>query len=296
MLFGITPPRRSASPDKVREIASVTLQRLAPLDLDGLILYDIDDESDRNPHERPFPYLPTMDPASFYEAHLGEWDRPVVIYRCVGKYEEDELRTWLADLDLSRVLSVFVGASSGGKPVRTDLRRAQKLHSEIRPELPLGAVVIPERHAGSGDEHLRMVAKQERGCSFFISQVIYDAEQTRALLSSYAAECRTRGLPIRPVIFTLSLCGSPKTLEFLQWLGVEVPSRVSDLLLHSSDPLADSYRECVSIARELIDCCGDLGVPFGFHVESVSIRKAEIEAATDLALEVGGMLRGHAPE
>jgi Methylenetetrahydrofolate reductase len=296
MLFGITPPRRSASPDKVREIASVTLQRLAPLDLDGLILYDIDDESDRNPGERPFPYLPTMDPASFYDGHLGEWDRPVVIYRCVGKYDEDELRTWLADLDLSRVLGVFVGASSGSKAVRTDLRRAQKLHSEVRPEMPLGAVVIPERHARSGDEHLRMVAKQERGCTFFISQVIYDVAQTRALLASYVTECRERGVPIRPVIFTLSLCGSPKTLEFLQWLGVEVPSRVSGMLRHSDDPLADSYRECVSIARELISCCGELGVPFGFHVESVSIRKAEIEAATDLAAEVSGMLRGRSAQ
>jgi hypothetical protein len=296
MLFGITPPRRSASPDKVREIAAVTLQRLAPLDLDGLILYDIDDESDRNPDERPFPYLPTMDPASFYETHLGAWDRPVVIYRSVGKYEEDELRTWLSDLDLSQVLSVFVGASSGGKSVRTNLRQAQKLRSEVRPDLPLGAVVIPERHAGSGDEHLRMVAKQERGCTFFISQVIYDAARTRQLLADYVAECRDRSMTVRPVIFTLSLCGSPKTLEFLEWLGVEVPSRVSDILRHSDDPLADSYRECLSIARDLIACCADLGVPFGFHVESVSIRKAEIEAATDLALEVGNMLRGGAPE
>jgi hypothetical protein len=291
MLFGITPPRRSATPEKVREIAEVTLRRLAPLDLDGLILYDIDDETDRNQDERPFPYLPTMDPASFFESHLGGWDRPVVIYRCVGKYEEDELRTWLSDLDVSQVLSVFVGASSGGKPVRTDLRRAHKLHSEVRPELPLGAVVIPERHGRSRDEHLRMITKQERGCTFFISQVIYDAPAVRVLLADYAAECHARDMPVRPVIFTLSLCGSPKTLEFLQWLGVDVPDRLAATLRESDDPLATSYRECLSIARELIACCGELGVPFGFHVESVSIRKAEIEAATDLAIEVTSLLR-----
>ncbi len=52
LLFGITPPRRSTSPERVKEIADVTLARLAGLDLDGLILYDIDDESDRNPDER----------------------------------------------------------------------------------------------------------------------------------------------------------------------------------------------------------------------------------------------------
>jgi hypothetical protein len=165
LLFGILPPRRSATPERVREIAEITIGRLAGLDLDGLILYDIDDESDRVAGERPFPYLPTLDPAEFHADHLGAWDRPAVIYRCVGKYAEDELRSWLRDTDPERVLSVFVGPSSGDKPVRTDLRRAQSLRAEIRPELPLGAVVIPERHARRGDEHLRMLAKQENGPS-----------------------------------------------------------------------------------------------------------------------------------
>jgi hypothetical protein len=291
LLFGITPPRRSATPDRVKEIAEITLRRLAPLDLDGLILYDIDDESDRNPEERPFPYLPTMDPAVFHNEYLDRWDRPVVLYRCVGKYAEEELRTWLDEADTERVLSVFVGASSGGKPVRTDLRRAQALRDEVRPDLPLGAVVIGERHARNGDEHLRMLTKQERGCSFFISQVIYDLNETKNLISDYFYACRDRGVTPRPLIFTLSLCGSAKTLEFLQWLGVDVPRWLENTLRHSPDPLADSYRECLAIARDVGAFCRRLGVPYGFHVESVSIRRAEIEAATQLAVEVGSLLR-----
>jgi 5,10-methylenetetrahydrofolate reductase len=290
LLFGITPPRRSTAPERVKEIAAVTLQRLSALDLDGLILYDITDESDRNASDRPFPYLPTLDPASFHAEHLGEWDRPVVIYRCVGKYDEDELRTWLDGADPGKVLSVFVGASAGDQPVRTNLRRAQELRAEIRPELQLGAVVISERHARSGDEHLRMLAKQERGCSFFISQVIYDVGETKNLISDYFYTCRERSIPPRPVIFTLSLCGSEKTLEFLEWLGVDVPRWMANALRHSPDPLEESYRECLAIARDLRAFCLRLGMPYGFHVESVSIRKAEIEGATRLAAEIGALL------
>jgi len=291
LLFGITPPRRSATPDRVKEIAEVTLARLAPLDLDGLILYDIDDESDRNPGERPFPYLPTMDPASFHAEYLHGWDRPAIVYRCVGKYGEDELRSWLGATDTSRVLSVFVGAASGDKPVRTDLRRAQALRDEVRPDLPLGAVVIGERHARTGDEHLRMLAKQERGCTFFVSQVIYDLNETKNLLSDYFYECVARGSTPRPVIFTISLCGSPKTLDFLRWLGVDVPPWLATTLRHSPDPLADSYRECLAIARDLHAFCERRRIPHGFHVESVSIRKSEIEAATNLAAELATLLR-----
>jgi hypothetical protein len=292
LLFGITPPRRSATPDRVKEIAEVTLARLARLDLDGLILYDIDDESDRNPDDRPFPYLPTMDPAVFHTDYLGGWDRPVVLYRCVGKYVEDDLRAWLDETDTSRVLSVFVGASSGGKPVRTDLRRAQALRDEVRPDLPLGAVVISERHARGGDEHLRMLTKQDRGATFFISQVVYDLNEMKTLVSDYFYACLDRGVGPRPVIFTLSLCGSAKTLEFLQWLGVDVPGWLENQLRRSADPLADSYRECMTIARDLQAFCAGLGVPHGFHVESVSIRKAEIEAATRLAGDLALLLRG----
>ncbi len=292
MLFSVTPPRRATEPERVKEIAEIMMGRLSGLDLDGLILYDIDDESDRVAGDRPFPYLPTMDPAEFHAEHLGGWDKPTVIYRSVGKYSEDELRSWLGSCDTGRTMSVFVGASSGGKPVRTSLRRAQQLRNEVRPALPLGAVVIGERHARHGDEHLRMLTKQERGCTFFISQVVYDLNESKNLVSDYFYACQDAGITPRRVIFTLSVCGSPKTLEFLEWLGVQVPPWLDRELRESDDPLATSRRECLAIARDLKTYCERLGMPYGFNVESVSIRRAEIEATTSLAGEVAALVRG----
>jgi hypothetical protein len=291
LLFSVTPPKRRESEARVKEIAEVTLNRLAGLDLDGLILYDIDDESDRIPDERPFPYLPTLDPARYHAEYLGAWDRPTIIYRCVGKYPEDDLRQWLTGADTERVLSVFVGPSSGDKPVRTDLRRAHAIRQQVRPELMLGGVVIGERHARNGDEHLRMLSKQDRGCAFFVSQVVYDSTETKNLVSDYVYECRDRATPPRPVIFTLSLCGSPKTLEFLGWLGVEVPRWLQNSIRHADDPLSESYRHALATARDLVDFCTRLGLPYGFNVESVSIRRAEIEASIDLAAGIAALLR-----
>ncbi|MEV0898402.1 5,10-methylenetetrahydrofolate reductase [Actinoplanes sp. NPDC049802] len=285
LVFSLTPPRSHATQERISEIAEVTQKRLEALDVDGLILYDIDDESDRNPIERPFPYLPTLDPARYYSRHLTGWEKPVIIYRCVGKYPEDELRTWMSGVS-DQVLTVFVGASSGGKPVHTGLRRAQELRHQVRPDLPLGAVVIGERR----DEHRRMLAKQELGVGFFVTQVIYHLNDTKNLLSDYYLECRERGVDPRTVIFTLSLCGSLKTLEFVRWLGVDVPRWLENSIRHSPDPLAESYRQCMLIARDLMDFCEHLGLPYGFNVESVSIRKAEIEATTELAADVAALL------
>jgi len=290
LLFGLTPPKLHETEQRVKEIAAVTAERLARLPIDGLILYDIDDESDRLPDERPFPFLPTLDPAQYYADYLSGSDLPAVIYRCVGKYRDDELRGWLSQVDPGRVLSVFVGPSSRDKPVRTDLRSAHAAHQQVRPELMLGGVVIGERHSRGHDEHLRMLAKQERGCSFFVSQVIYHVNETKNLISDYFYECRAWGITPRPVIFTLSVCGSLKTLEFVRWLGVDVPRWLENSIRYASDPLAESCRQAVWIAQDLAEFCQHLNVPYGFNVESVSIRKAEIDATVELARDIALLL------
>src|SRR5438309_7294692 len=122
LLFALTPPRLTTEPEHARQIAAKTLERLRPVGIDGLVLYDIDDESDRNPEERPFPFLPTMDPADYLERHLTAWRGPVVVYRATAKYTEQGLRDWMASQDTARRMAVFVGASSREKPVATTLR------------------------------------------------------------------------------------------------------------------------------------------------------------------------------
>ncbi|MGD0197488.1 MAG: methylenetetrahydrofolate reductase [Solirubrobacteraceae bacterium] len=291
LLFAVTPPRLTSGPRKSKEIAEVTLARLRPVGIDGLVLYDIDDESDRNRDERPFPFLPTMDPAQYLARDLPGLDLPAVVYRAVSKYTEDGLRSWLADQDPARVLSVFVGASSREKTVGTSLSRAYELRTEVRPELPLGGVAIPERHARTGKEHLRLLEKQSAGCSFFVTQVVYDVNAAKDLVSDYRYECAARDLEPVPIVFTFSVCGSMKTLEFLQWLGVDVPRWIENDLRHADDTLVASYDQALASAVELIAFCRRVGVPFGLNIESVSIRKVEIDASARLAARLRAELR-----
>lgn len=290
LLFALTPPRASTGPEQAQEIADVTLERLERLGVDGLILYDIDDESDRNPDERPFPFLPTMDPADYLDRHLQRWDAPVIVYRATSKYPERDLRDWMRAQNTARRMAVFVGASSQERPVATTLRRAQQLRTEVNPDLLLGGVAIPERHTRKGDEHLRLVAKQEAGCSYFVTQIVYDVNAAKNLVSDYAYECRDRGIDPVPMVFTLSVCGSMKTLEFLRWLGIDVPRWIENDLRHAHDTLDASVEHAEATALELMAFCRRLGVPFGISVESVSIRRQEIEASVRLADRLGTAL------
>ncbi|MFL6159713.1 MAG: methylenetetrahydrofolate reductase [Marmoricola sp.] len=292
VLFAITPPRQSTEADLLPGIASRTVERLAGLDLDGLILYDIDDESSRNPATRPFPFSPTVDPAVYRADHLGQWHTPVVVYRAVGKYQREDLSAWIGAQDPSRTLTVMVGAASSGTTPVVALAEAQALREELNPDLLLGGVAIPERHSRRENEHLRLIDKQLAGCRFFVTQVVYDLNAAKNLVSDYRYECEARGLAPVPIVFTFSVCGSMKTLEFLRWLGVDVPRWIENDLRHATNPLAASAEQAAATATELVDYCRRLGVPFGLNVESVSIRREEIEASVELASQLAAYLRG----
>jgi hypothetical protein len=291
LLFAVTPPRLTTSSEEAAEIGRVTLERLRSPAIDGLVLYDIDDESDRNPDERPFPFLPTMDPADYLGRDLAALEVPAIVYRAVGKYREEQFRSWLEEQDPSKALAVFVGSSSRDKAVHTTLARAYELRDEVQPELPLGGVAIAERHGRTGDEHLRLIAKQAAGCSFFITQIVYDVNAAKNLISDYHHECAARHLEPVPIVFSFSVCGSLKTLEFLRWLGVAVPRWIENELRYADDTLEASYEQAAATAVDLIAFCRRLGVPFGLNVESVSIRKVEIEASVRLAARLGTELR-----
>jgi hypothetical protein len=291
LLFAITPPRQSTPAERLPAIARATVDRLTHLDLDGLILYDIDDESSRNPVERPFPFSPTVDPAEYRADHLRLWQTPVIVYRAVGKYSREGLRRWIAEQDPRRTLTVMVGAASSGAAPEVTLADAQAMRADLNPDLVLGGVAIPERHSRRENEHLRLIAKQEAGCRFFVTQVVYDLNAAKNLVSDYRYECQSRGLDPVPIVFTFSVCGSMKTLEFLRWLGVDVPRWIENDLRHSANPLAASSEQAATTAVELIDYCRRLGVPFGLNVESVSIRREEIEASVDLAAQRAARLR-----
>lgn len=290
LLFGLTPPRTSVSAERATEIGRAALRRLEGIDVDALALYDLDDESDRTEAERPFPFLRTMDPQAFLDEHLDGWANPAVIYRSVGKYTPDQFTAWLDAVPAGQPV-VLVGASSSDKQVELTLRQAQALRAQRRPDLPLGAVAIPERHTGRGDEHERLLAKQAVGCDFFVTQVVYDRNAAKNMASDYVYACRERGVEPGRIVFTLSLCGSLKTLEFLEWLGVEVPNWIRNDLVHSADPLALSVVHALEVARDLRHFCDHLGLPVGFNVESVSNRRAEIDAAVHVLRQLAFELR-----
>lgn len=286
LTYGFTPPKESNTTEKIHDIARNQIERINSLDIDAVVLYDIQDEKDRIADERPFPFLPTLDPETYSRDYLGQITKPKIIYRCVGKYTPESFDRYLESTQGQPTFNVFVGAASKQQQVGVKLTDAYEHYQAVPNSITLGGVAIPERHISGGDEHLRLVNKAEKGCSFFVSQAVYNADASRNLLSEYYHYCRTHGLETRPIIFTLAPCGSAKTLEFMKWLGISVPRWLENDLLHSENILDYSIQSCLDIFESLYRYGTEKNIPVGFNIESLSIRKAEIEASVELIKEI----------
>jgi hypothetical protein len=283
-LYGIAPPKLASDPERLSEIAAQQLARIRELAPDGLVVYDIQDEPGRDGEARPFPFLPTVEPDIYANDALAALTIPKIVYRCVGAQPRETLTNWLDTVRSSTrpQLGVFVGAPRGGvRNTGVSLAEAYTL-SRTAPNLVLGGIAIAERHLTKQDEHQRMLAKQDQGCRFFITQSVYDAASTKSLLSDYALSLQASGRTPAPVVLTFSPCGSVRTLEFMKWLGISFPRWLENELRHSTDPLQRSIDLCHAVFADVQEYAREKQLPIGINVESVSIRKAEIDASVEL--------------
>ena len=146
------------------------------------------------------------------------------------------------------------------------LREAYELHRKEYADVPVGGVLIGERHRDTRSEHEKVLRKVDEGCSFFVSQAVYSTTATKNV--------------------TLTPCGSERTLAFLRWLGIEVPRWIENDLLRAQDTLAQSVDTCLRVFDDLWDFARKRDIPLGCNVESVSLSRREIDASVELVAGV----------
>ena len=215
LIYGICPPKIHTPLDRVVSGASKVTVNLCEADIDALIVYDVQDESARTSEERPFPFVSAMDPLEYASQYLQALKFPKIIYRPAGKFSKEELSNWLEELRRYGFHPVFVGLPSPDYVVKTSLTDAYALWREEHVnDSAIGAVMIPERHAVLNDEQVRILDKVNCGVTYFISQCIFNVDYAKRVLDDLVTACRERNEEIPVMIFTLTICGSLKTLQF----------------------------------------------------------------------------------
>lgn len=275
ILYGIVPPKENLEQSKIKHLAFLQKERIENAGIDGIVIYDLQDESARTAQKRTFEFIKTIDPDVYYTKYL-KTAMPAIIYRAVGKYDRENFAEILENSTSN--LGVFVGASSRDQNIKLRLSDAYKIRKNVQKDMIIGGVCIPERQAGKHNEHLKVASKTVNGCEFFITQAVYNVENAKDFIDNYAL------LNIKkvPIIFTFTPCGSLKTLEFMKWLGIGIPDFLEQRLKNSVDILQSSVDLSIEIFEFLFKYARAKNISIGANVESISTRKVEIEASLSL--------------
>jgi 5,10-methylenetetrahydrofolate reductase len=279
--IGTTPPKRNIRFEDMEHIAHTLLDRIKDLAVDGLIVYDIQDESARTRIPRPFPFKSTHDPRHYAAILNKKVSLPVITYKSVVQTQPQEFESWLNETwqDYGIRDLVLVGSSSVDSPPTLPLAQAYKTLAANQHNFFIGGITIAERHASKGNEHQRLIDKNHQGCNFFISQAIYNPQESIDILTRYALECKKQGVKPQRIILTFSPCSSEKTLSFIEWLGVSVPEATSLRILNAENPLHESIRICCNSLNQILDAVTPYKLPLGLNIESLTNRKDEIDGS-----------------
>ncbi len=288
-LYSLTPPAEEITSEKLYELNRRRAARLSTLDIDGLSIYDVQEERDRKEEKRTFPYRPTLNPLSYGKAMKEHCNTEQIIYLVAGKYSEEQLHRIFRNYP--GALFVPVGSPSSSSEARTTLGRSLELSSEYTN--PIGSVLIGERNNPGGGEIDRMMSKIEGGVDFFISQCVYNGSLYEKLIDDYLLESKIYGYPLKPIILTFSPVGDRNSLKFMKWLGINFSEEFEKNLPESEKFLKYSIQYLEKIGIRLINTAMERNIPIGLNFESVIGRREEVLASLSLAENLSSYLRSH---
>jgi 5,10-methylenetetrahydrofolate reductase len=264
-LFEVVPA--AADQPQAIDESLAELRRLKPF-VDGVNLPEIHDE-DRGA-ERTSKFVPRVEPRVFGSRIQRELGAEVVLNRVVVHDPKPEI--WFRETSLEQGLRhiVLVGGEAAGRryPGPSVLEAAALVRREGLP-IVLGGITIPSRK----NESDRIRLKTRAGIDFFTSQVLFDSNDVVWLVQ------RLNGLTAR-VFLSFAPVSHRRDLQFLRWLGADIPQSLDRFLLGSEEgvtaPAPTCLERSIDLAqRILMDVFDNLPPdppPLGLNIEHINRR------------------------
>ncbi|MEM0129067.1 MAG: mycobacterial-type methylenetetrahydrofolate reductase [Thermoplasmata archaeon] len=301
LLFEPVPPSSRLSAERAQRQAAAIVEVVAANPrIDAVNLPELVDEN----HDGR-PYYRSGDVRAHALRLQRASVRPVIVNKVVAHLPDAAaLVAWCRETIAQGIArAVLVGGSSRyipypGPPVIEADRAAAPIFDDAGGAV--GNIAIPQR---TGEAH-RMLAKTRAGARFFTTQIVFDATPVVSLLTEYGALCREHGIPPAPVLLSLAPIADEGDVEFVRWLGADIPEAVEAEILNGgeAEPEAAADRS-IRLAVRLYETVRDRtgrgahpDVPLGLNVEQVSSRHlahaARLAAAAarvlpDRALDAG---------
>ena len=300
MLFETIPPRRDASPEKVNAWRDRIVTAVKSLPVTAVNIPEVRDESREG--ERTYTYVKRMKPREFgaclREALPETVDlviNRVVVYRTMEQ-QKDWLENSYRDWGIRNLILVGGESNRIDYPGPSVAAAAKLVTQEVNAHLPAdeqwfcGAITIPSRRRSDAtrDEPARLIAKAEAGIEFFTSQVIYEADSTCRLLGDYSKLCQETGAAPKRIFIAMAPILQAKHLEFVRWLGVEIPPGIEGELLADESQVGEkSLAICERHFQQIRDFNEQLSLPIPLGLNVSPLIRSGFDLGVELASRLG---------
>jgi 5,10-methylenetetrahydrofolate reductase len=257
----------------VREVASRT---------DAINIPEIREEKRNGPREHPL--SERIEPRAFAQAIASATQVETVVNRVTVHESLAEQRCWLCETYHQRGIRNLIlvgGESEQHQYPGPSVTGMSSLAAEERLPFLLGGISIPHRLG----EASRVRQKAQHGLQFFTTQVLLDSQDIVHLLR------QLDGLRAR-VLLSFTPVSHPRDLNFLEWLGVDIPPAFAREIRRAGGP-EEAVEQSLNLARRILTEVFDRLPPqppaLGIQVERITKRNSA--SARRMLVELGDFYR-----
>ena len=285
VMFEMVPPAKG-KPESV-DAAVEEARKVKPL-VDAINLPEIHDEN--RGEERTHKFVPRVEPRKLGSRIVREAGVEVIINRCVV-YQQDQA-SWFRETREKYGVHDFIlvgGESSKIQYPGPSVLQAAEQARSAGLNHGLGGITIPSRL----HEADRIRRKQAAGITFYTTQVLFDPNDLVSLIQ------KLNGLNVR-VFLSFTPVSNSRDLEFLRWLGADVPKDLDRFLLrdapsgsHPPSPEAKeaAFTRSLDLARRILMDVFDNLPPdppaLGLNIEHINRRN--FSPAIRMLEQLGGL-------
>ena len=271
VVYEILPPREKDG--TLNSYSERISSLLSQTHIDAINIPEVHDENARG--ERPVKNLKRAEAREFgrlLQDNVGIETivNRVTVHEDIGK-QKDWIKETFYDYDIENLILVGGESSAIDYPGPTVNATSEYINRDLnagRFDFFCGGIAIPSRKT----ESKRLLRKGSNGIEFFTTQVLYDSSKIKKMLKYYDDVCKENNVLPRRILLSFAPVSSDKNIEFLKWLGVEIPNSTEKRLVNEkSNMTQESLDISTEILKDILKNNEELGikVPIGLNVEHI---------------------------
>ena len=269
--YEILPPREKDG--TLNSYAETISSLLSQTHIDAINIPEVHDEIGRG--DRPVTNQKRGEPREFGMLLQNIVGIEAIINRVVVHEPFEEQMRWIEETNTTYEIEnmIIVGGESSkvdypGPTVNEMLQTITRGYNSNGGDIFCGGIAIPSRKK----ESRNLIKKSEHGSEFFTTQVLYDSENIIKMINNYQSRCNELDTFPRRILLSFAPVSSQKNIEFLKWLGVEIPDDTERYLKGRPGSMTErSLDVAVEVLNEILDfiTVNNLKVPVGLNVEHI---------------------------